>query len=223
MKQKLYEYANKLPIIDYHNHLSVTDIKENKRFTDIYELWIAPDPYKHRAMRMCGVEEIYITGNASNKEKFIKWCETIPELIGNPLYAWSYMELEAVFGKVELSEPENLYEECNAYLAEHEVTVNTLLKNFNVEFACPCASITDDLSAFENNPFIVPSLRGDDMIAPTKEFIKKLADASDIKIFNLKSYCDAILKRLDAFKNAGCKLRSPTPKSPITSNIMPVR
>ena len=205
MKQKLYEYANKLPVIDYHNHLSVPEIRENKRFTDVTELWITPDPYKHRAMRMCGVEEFYITGNATNKEKFIKWCETVPKLIGNPLYAWSYVELEAVFGKVELSEPEKLYEKCNTYLAENEVTVNTLLQKFNVEFACPCASITDDLSAFENNALIAPSLRGDDMVVPTSEFIKKLADASDSAIYDLKSYCDAICKRLDAFKNADCK------------------
>ena len=205
MRQKLYEYANKLPVIDYHNHLSVPEIKENKRFTDVTELWITPDPYKHRAMRMCGVEEFYITGNATNKEKFIKWCETVPKLIGNPLYAWSYMELKEIFGKVELSEPEKLYEKCNTYLAENEVTVNTLLQKFNVQFACPCASITDDLSAFENNALIAPSLRGDDMVAPTAEFVKKLADVSGSAIYDLKSYCDAICKRLDAFKNADCK------------------
>ena len=205
MRQKLYEYANKLPVIDYHNHLSVPEIRENKRFTDVTELWITPDPYKHRAMRMCGVEEFYITGNATNKEKFIKWCETVPKLIGNPLYAWSYMELKEIFGKVELSEPEKLYEKCNTYLAENEVTVNTLLQKFNVQFACPCASITDDLSAFENNALIAPSLRGDDMVTPTAEFVKKFADVSDSAIYDLKSYCDAICKRLDDFKNADCK------------------
>ena len=95
--KKLYAFAKDLPIIDYHNHLSLDEIKINKRFTNVYDLWIKPDPYKHRAMRMCGVEEHYITGNASNEEKFIKWCETIPCLIGNPLYHWSLMELKIVF------------------------------------------------------------------------------------------------------------------------------
>ena len=97
----LYTYAKNLPITDYHNHLSLSDIKENRRFTDIYELWLAPDPYKHRAMRMCGVSEKYITGNAHGKEKFIKWCETVPKLLGNPLYHWTMMELEAIFGDIE--------------------------------------------------------------------------------------------------------------------------
>ena len=64
--KKLYEYAKGFPIIDYHNHLSIDDIRENRRFTDIYDLWINPDPYKHRAMRMCGVSEVYITGSANN-------------------------------------------------------------------------------------------------------------------------------------------------------------
>ena len=68
----LYKYVRNLPVIDYHNHLSIKDIWENRRFYDIYDLWIKPDPYKHRAMRMCGVQEKYITGDASNEEKFIK-------------------------------------------------------------------------------------------------------------------------------------------------------
>lgn len=92
----LYDYANNLSIIDYHNHLSINEIIENKRFLDIYDLWIKPDPYKHRAMRMCGVEEKFITGESTNEEKFVKWCETIPKLIGNPLYLWSIMELNSI-------------------------------------------------------------------------------------------------------------------------------
>lgn len=73
-------------------------MRENKRFYDIYDLWINPDPYKHRAMRMCGIAEKFITGDASNEEKFLKWCEIIPKLIGNPLWIWSHMELSFVFG-----------------------------------------------------------------------------------------------------------------------------
>ena len=98
----LYNSAKNLPIIDFHNHLSVADISENKRFTDIYDLWIKPDPYKHRAMRMCGVSEKYITGDASDFEKFQAWCSIYPKLIGNPLYVWSQMELGAMFEISEL-------------------------------------------------------------------------------------------------------------------------
>ena len=84
--EKLYEKVKFLPIVDYHNHLSFEDIKANKRFTNIYDLWIKPDPYKHRAMRMCGVSEKYITGDALDFEKFKAWCSVVPKLIGNPLY-----------------------------------------------------------------------------------------------------------------------------------------
>ena len=41
------------------NVLTEEITEENKRFLDIYEVWIKPDPYKHRAMRMCGVDEEY--------------------------------------------------------------------------------------------------------------------------------------------------------------------
>ena len=105
--ETLYEYAKSLPIIDYHNHLSVSDLIENKRYTDIYDLWIKPDPYKHRAMRMCGVPEKYITGDAPIREKFRKWCETLPSLIGNPLYIWTKMELESVFHIIQMPNAKN--------------------------------------------------------------------------------------------------------------------
>ena len=110
------EYASHLPVVDYHNHLSVDDIKENRRFYDIYELWIKPDPYKHRAMRMCGVEEKYITGNATNEEKFCAWCRVLPDLLGNPLYHWTVMELYMVFGIEEIPDKNNamkLYKKLN--------------------------------------------------------------------------------------------------------------
>lgn len=175
LAKKLYKYACELPIIDYHNHLSMEDIKENRRFSDIYDLWIKPDPYKHRAMRMCGVEEKYITGDASNEEKFVKWCETVPKLVGNPLYHWSQTELCTVFPVKETPSKKNakvLYQKCNEYLKNNEITVSTLLKKFNVEFACPCASLVDDISVFKEN--LAPSLRGDDIVAVSVDFVEKL-------------------------------------------------
>ena len=199
----LYDKVKDLPIIDYHNHLSVDDIRTNKRYTDIYDLWIKPDPYKHRAMRMCGVEERYITGEASDKEKFMKWCETLPKLIGNPLYVWSKMELERVFGISDTPNKENyelIYNKANGYLKENEITPQSLLKMFNVELACPCVSLTDDVSFFEGKDNLSPSLRGDDIVLPDTNTIKNLS--SDIK--NLGDYKSAISKRLDIMKKVGC-------------------
>ena len=77
--QKLYHgYAKHLPIYDYHCHLSPKDIAENRRFKNITELWLEGDHYKWRAMRANGVDEKYITGDASDKEKFRAWAETVP-------------------------------------------------------------------------------------------------------------------------------------------------
>ena len=205
--KKLYSCIKTLPIIDYHNHLSINDISANKRFTDVYDLWINPDPYKHRAMRMCGVKEYYITGDASKEEKFIKWCEVIPALIGNPLYHWSLMELKTVFNVSDIPNKENaleIYKHCNDYLLNNIITPDKLLNNFNVEYACPCASIIDDISIFENNPHFSPSLRGDDIVSPNKEFIKQLEKLTKIEIIDLDSFKCAVCKRLDYFQKCGC-------------------
>ena len=205
---RLYENIKDLPIIDYHNHLSVKDIAENKRFLDVYELWIAPDPYKHRAMRMCGVPEEYITGGASKEEKFAAWCETLPKLLLNPLSHWSYMELEKIFAWTAPISGENakaLYTYCNEYLQTHEITVDTMMKIFGVEYACPCASIVDDTAAFATDVRFAPSLRGDDIVAPTPAFIEKLAAVSGVKIETLADMQKAIRMRLDAFDSSGCR------------------
>ncbi|MBQ3754931.1 MAG: glucuronate isomerase, partial [Clostridia bacterium] len=96
--EKIYEGIKDLPIIDYHCHLNELEIKTDKHFRDIGELWLAGDHYKWRAMRLCGVDEAYITGDKSFKEKFLKYAEIMPKLIGNPLYYWAHMELNEIFG-----------------------------------------------------------------------------------------------------------------------------
>lgn len=203
----LYGEVKALPIIDYHNHLSMEDISTDKRFYDIYDLWIKPDPYKHRAMRMCGVAEKYITGDASNEEKFVKWCETLPKLLLNPLSHWSMMELQTVFGVTEKPNGQNakrIYEQCNRYLVENEVTAIGLLRLFNVEYTCPCASLTDELSIFEKTSCIVPSLRGDDVVNLASAFLKRIAERSKREIKDLESFEEAIENRLLDFKKVGC-------------------
>lgn len=203
--KKLYKEVKSLPIIDYHNHLSVKDMDENTRFYDIYDLWVKTDPYKHRAMRMCGVPEKYITGDGNAREKFSAWCETIPKLLGNPLYHWTIMELE-LFGIDFIPSGENaekVYDLCNNYLKNNNVTAGGLLEKFNVEFLCPCASLTDDLSDFGGNS--VPSLRGDDIVLPTAESIKKLENVTGVIIKSFEDYKKAIIKRLDEFINANLK------------------
>ena len=123
----VYAEIRSLPIIDYHCHLDANKIAADASFSDIGELWLAGDHYKWRAMRMCGVDEKYITGNASYKEKFLKYAEILPLLVGNPLYYWTHMELSQIFG---INEPlcaqnaEHIYDEANKKL--RNMTVSSL-------------------------------------------------------------------------------------------------
>ncbi len=93
-----HDYAEKMPILDCHCHIDPVAIYEDKRYSTITEVWLGGDHYKWRAMRSCGVPERYITGDASPAEKFQKWAETMPSLIGNPLYHWTHLELQRYFG-----------------------------------------------------------------------------------------------------------------------------
>ena len=96
-KKLFHEYAETMPIIDYHCHLSPAEILGDKKYRNITELWLGGDHYKWRAMRSNGVNEYYITGEASDYEKFEKWAEVMPKLIGNPLYHWTHLELQRYF------------------------------------------------------------------------------------------------------------------------------
>ena len=205
---RLYSAVEKLPLIDYHNHLSLADIGENRRYTDVFDLWVAPDPYKHRAMRMCGIPEEKITGAATKAEKFAFWCATLPKLLGNPLYIWSRMELELVFGITEMPCAENaadLYQRCNKILKEKEITPAWFMDRFGVEKACPCVSVLDEVSALQNNPVFSPSLRGDDMLRPNASWLEKLGALTQMKITDLASFKGAVEKRIDAVIGAGCR------------------
>ena len=205
--KKLYQEIKDLPIIDYHNHLSVKDVLQDKRFDDIYDLWIAPDPYKHRAMRMCGVSEKYITGDAVKEEKFIKWCETLPKLSLNPLAHWSMMELERVFGVTEMPNTQNakrIYEQCNRQLRQEPLTATKLLELFHVEYACPCVSLMDDVSAFQGVSNVAPSLRGDDIVTLSTGFLSKVSTCSEQQCKDLSTLEKLVEDGLLQLKKVGC-------------------
>ena len=135
LAQKLYDQAAGLPIVDFHNHLPVKDLAEDRKYNDLAELWVISDPYKHRAMRICGVPEERITGNASNRDKFNAWAETLPKLIGNPLYHWSIFELKRIFNIEKALTPETadeIWQDTKEQLAGADFSCRSLLKRFNV-------------------------------------------------------------------------------------------
>ena len=138
--QKLFhEYAENMPIIDYHCHINPQEIAEDKMFSNITEVWLGGDHYKWRQMRSNGVDEYYITGDASPREKFQKWAETLEKAIGNPLYHWSHLELRRFFGYEGVLNgrtAEEVWNLCNAKLATKEMSVRGLIKMSNVKLIC---------------------------------------------------------------------------------------
>lgn len=205
LAKRLYETVRDLPIIDYHNHLCVADIASDRQFKNITALWLTPDPYKHRAMRILGVAEKYITGDATDLEKFEKWYNCLPRLMGSPLFDWSLMEFNRVLDMelMPFSRPaKEVYDEANEKLKY--LSARQILGKFNIEYSAPCASLCDDLSSFDGKT-LCPSLRGDDIVDITEEFIKTLEEKTDIKISDLKTLEKAIETRLILFKEKGLR------------------
>ena len=115
--EELYHnYAKHQPIIDYHNHLMPEQIANNIKFDNISQVWLHGDHYKWRAMRANGVNERYITGDASDEEKFIKWAETVPYTLRNPLHHWTHLELQRYFGITDLLSPKTAAKQMHLQL-----------------------------------------------------------------------------------------------------------
>ena len=127
----------------YHNHAA-----EDHRFRNITELWLGGDHYKWRAMRSNGVEEKYITGDASDWEKFQKWAETMPYCMRNPLYHWTHLELRTAFGINKLlnaATAREIYDECNEKLQSPEFSARGLMRRYKVEVVCTTDDPADTL------------------------------------------------------------------------------
>lgn len=206
--QRLYfEYAQALPIIDFHNHVSVADIAADRCFENLCELWLASDPYKHRLMRICGIDEHFITGKATPFEKFEKYCAVFPYLAGNPVYDWSRMELLRIFGIDRTICKENalrIWDEAKEKLSSAEFSNNAILARFSIEYQSPVATLLEDLSLFDGKT-VAPSLRGDTLLCPTSDFIQRLVQQTGMAVTDMDSYLQAISVMLDRFSGKGCR------------------
>lgn len=217
--QKLYHsYAKDLPIIDYHNHLSPKSIAKNKTIKNITAAWLKEDHYKWRAMRANGVDEIYITSSASShKEKFIKWAETVPKTLRNPLFHWTHLELKRYFNIDEILTKENaerIYKETNQVLKQK--TPLQLLEDMKVEVICTTDDPIDSLQYHselkEQDLYtkVLPTFRSDNLLLIENSiflsYINKLESVVNFKCKDLASLLDAIDLRIDFFEKNGCKL-----------------
>ena len=147
-KKLFHDYAEKMPVIAYHCHINPREIAEDRQFENITQVWLGGDHYKWRFMRSCGVDEYYITGEASDKEKFLKWAACLEKAVGNPLYHWSHLELQRYFDiHVPLSSKtaEEVWEACNKKLADPSMSVRNIIKKSGVELICTTDDPVDSL------------------------------------------------------------------------------
>ena len=215
-----HQFSKNLPIIDYHNHLIPEQIVNDTQFENITQVWLQGDHYKWRAMRANGVNEKYITGDASDKDKFLKWAETVPYTLRNPLFHWTHLELQRYFGITDLLSPktaEKIYEETAAKLAEPAYSVRGLLKMMNVEVVCTTDDPIDSLNfhqqfAKEQESFkMLPAFRPDkamnsDDVQALNAYIDQVEAVTNTSINSFSAYLDALKARHDFFAANGCSV-----------------
>lgn len=218
-KTLYHDYAAKMPIIDYHCHINPAEIAENRQFKNITEVWLGGDHYKWRAMRSNGVDEKYITGDATDREKFQKWAETLPKAIGNPLYHWTHLELRKYFGYEGVlngETAEEVWNLCNEKLQSGKLNVRDIIAMSDVKVICTTDDPVDNLEYHKQiaadstcNVKVLPAWRPDKAINIEKEtfvaYIRHLAEVSEIAITNLESLFVALNLRLDFFHDMGCR------------------
>ncbi len=216
--KKLYhEYAEKMPILDYHCHIDPKEIYEDRKFDNITQVWLGGDHYKWRQMRSNGVEEKYITGDASDREKFQKWAETLGMAIGNPLYHWSHLELKRYFGYdgfLSGDTAEEVWNLCNEKL-QAGMSARKLIEMSNVTLVCTTDDPADTLEWHKKiaaDPTftvqVLPAWRPDKAMNLEKPdytaYLEKLGEAASMEIKTFADLVEALKKRMDYFASVGC-------------------
>jgi glucuronate isomerase len=219
--QRLYhEYAKAMPIIDYHNHLPQQQIAADAQFANMTQIWLAGDHYKWRAMRANGVNEAFITGDKPDAEKFLRWAETVPYTMRNPLYHWTHLELQRYFDIKEILSPstaQSIYKQCNEQLQTQDFSVRNLLRRMNVKQVCTTDDPLDSLNFHQelsNSDFeigVAPAFRPDKAMNPDdlealNQYIDKLESVSNISVSDYDSYLKALKSRHDYFAENGCSI-----------------
>ena len=219
-KELYFKHAKDMPIFDYHCHLIPSQIAEDKRFTTITEAWLGGDHYKWRAMRSNGVKEELVTGNADPFDKFMAWAGTMENLIGNPLYHWTHLELQRYFGIYDVLNRKNakkIYDEANEkFASDPELSVFGIMKKFKVYAVGTTDDPADDLAMHAKireegkcPAKVIPSFRPDKAIHIEKpdfaDYITKLSAAADVEIKTVDDVVEALTRRLEFFASLGCK------------------
>ena len=218
-KRLYHDVAAKCPIIDYHCHLSPKEIAEDKRFSSITELWLGGDHYKWRLMRSFGVAERFITGDATDHEKFRAWAETLSLAIGNPLYHWSHLELKNYFGYDGILNGETadaVFDLCNEKLRDPAFSARNLILRSDLAALCTTDDPADSLEwhrQIADSGFtvkVLPSFRPDKALGIEKadwaSYLHTLETAAGTKIRSFADLCSALTARAAFFDTLGCRV-----------------
>lgn len=216
-EQLYHEYAKHMPVIDYHCHQLPDQIATDHQFQNLTQIWLYGDHYKWRAMRSAGVDEHFITGNASDEEKFQKWAETVPLTLRNPLYHWTHLELQRYFDVYDIlngKSAKKIYDECTAKLQTPEYSAKNLLRKMNVKVVGTTDDPTDTLEwhkKIKEDGFeikVLPSFRPDkamnpDNAAAFNAYVDKIGEVANITVSSYQDYLTALKKRHDFFAEMG--------------------
>ncbi len=217
--RELYHgYAEKMPIIDYHCHLPPAEIAEDKTWENIAQVWLGGDHYKWRQMRSNGVDERFVTGDASWHDKFVKFAETMEVLLKNPLFDWSHLELARYFGveeRLSRATAESIWERCNARLRQPGFSARGFMVRSNVKAVCTTDDPVDALEhhkAVADSGFavrVLPTWRSDkagkiDEPAAWNAWMDRLAAAAGTPVRTWDDFLDAMDKRHAFFESRGC-------------------
>ncbi|MDO4173820.1 MAG: glucuronate isomerase [Eubacteriales bacterium] len=217
-QELFHTYAENTPILDYHCHINPQEIAEDRQFDNITQVWLGGDHYKWRQMRSNGIDEYYITGGASDREKFQKWAETLDKAIGNPLFHWSHLELQRYFGYTGVlgaDTAEEVWNLCNAKLKEPSMSVRNLIRQSGVTLICTTDDPVDDLrwhkAIAEDESFdvqVLPAWRPDKAMNLEKpeylDYLAKLSEVSGVEIQSFAGLKEALKKRMAFFDSMGC-------------------
>jgi glucuronate isomerase len=217
--KKLYHtYAKHLPIIDYHCHLEAKAIYEDQQFDNLTHIWLGGDHYKWRLMRTNGTDETYITGHKDDVEKFNAWASVVPQLLGNPLYHWTHLELKRFFNIDLYLSPKTakqIYKDASSQLKT--LTARRLIEMSNVELICttddPVDSLIHHKKLREEKNFkthVIPAFRPDKAVNIEltwfTDWLKQLEEIAGYKIKSLKTFKQALVERINYFHEQGCRL-----------------
>lgn len=218
-KVLFHDYAENQPIYDYHCHLNPAEVRDDRQFENLTQIWLAGDHYKWRGMRAAGIEERYITGDATDREKFDAWAKTVPLTMGNPLFHWTHLELRRPFGinhtMLSPDTADKIWHETQELLTQPEFSARGIMQQMNVRMV---GTTDDPIDSLEHHAALLADTRFDIKVKPSwrpdkafkieldgfNNYLQLLSEAADVEIRNYSSLLTALEKRLDHFDRHGC-------------------